>query len=412
MHKKKKNPLSGIVRRPVFTFLWGMENIEEKSCLCALNRIFGFEPKYALALIGHLGSASEVFRLSDKELFALTGPRFKYKGDINARSVCAAKEELIRLESAGVSFCGWTENDYPTLLRECEDAPVGLYIRSVSKPSELWRSGESIAVVGTRDISPYGREWCGKMVRHLSHSAVKPCIVSGLALGTDIEAHKTALDSGLPTIGVMATGPDSIYPYRHREFALRMARTPGCALVTDYPPGTAPLAVHFLRRNRIIAGLSRASILVESKIKGGGMMTCRLAFSYNRDVFALPGRIDDVRSQGCNELIRQKIAEPVTSLSMLSECLGLPGSYRKREGDSAESAVIQRFSGSTDSRTLERMCLIIRQIRKHRGITLEDLAGSLGMPYREVSQTAGLLEIEGFITIDILQRCCINHKID
>ena len=140
-------------------------------------------------------------------------------------------------------------------------------------------------------------------------------------------------------------------------------------------------------------------------------MTCRLAFSYNRDVFALPGRIDDVRSQGCNELIRQKIAEPVTSLSMLSECLGLPGSYRKREGDSAESAVIQRFSGSTDSRTLERMCLIIRQIRKHRGITLEDLAGSLGMPYREVSQTAGLLEIEGFITIDILQRCCINHKI-
>lgn len=141
-------------------------------------------------------------------------------------------------------------------------------------------------------------------------------------------------------------------------------------------------------------------------------MTCRLAFSYNRDVFALPGRIDDVRSQGCNELIRQKIAEPVTSLSMLSECLGLPGSYRKREGDSAESAVIQRFSGSTDPRTLERMCLIIRQIRRHRGITLEDLAGSLGMPYREVSQTAGLLEIEGFITIDILQRCCINHKID
>lgn len=389
-----------------------MENIEEKSCLCALNRIFGFEPKYALALIGHLGSASEVFRLSDKELISLTGPRFKYKGNINARAVHAAKEELIRLESSGVSFCGWTEDDYPSLLQECEDAPVGLYVRSVSKPAELWNSGESIAIVGTRDISPYGREWCGKTVRHLSHSAAKPCIVSGLALGTDIEAHRAALDCGLPTIGVMATGPDSIYPYRHRESARQMAQTPGCALVTDYPPGTAPLAIHFLRRNRIIAGLSRATVLVESKIKGGGMMTCRLAFSYNRDVFALPGRIDDVRSQGCNELIRQKIAEPITSLSMLSECLRLPDSGMKKESHSVESAVIQRFSGSTDSRTLERICLIIKQIKKHRGITLEDMAGSLGMSYREVSQTAGLLEIEGFITIDILQRCCINHKID
>ena len=220
------------------------------------------------------------------------------------------------------------------------------------------------------------------------------------------------MDCGLPTIGVMATGPDSIYPYRHRESARQMAQTPGCALVTDYPPGTAPLAIHFLRRNRIIAGLSRATVLVESKIKGGGMMTCRLAFSYNRDVFALPGRIDDVRSQGCNELIRQKIAEPITSLSMLSECLRLPDSGMKKESHSVESAVIQRFSGSTDSRTLERICLIIKQIKKHRGITLEDMAGSLGMSYREVSQTAGLLEIEGFITIDILQRCCINHKID
>ena len=389
-----------------------MENIEEKSCLCALNRIFGFEPKYALALIGHLGSASEVFRLSDKELISLTGPRFKYKENINARAVHAAKEELIRLESSGVSFCGWTEDDYPALLQECEDAPVGLYVRSVSKPSELWNSGESIAIVGTRDISPYGREWCGKTVRHLSHSAAKPCIISGLALGTDIEAHRAALDCGLPTIGVMATGPDSIYPYRHRESARQIAHTPGCALVTDYPPGTAPLAIHFLRRNRIIAGLSRATVLVESKIKGGGMMTCRLAFSYNRDVFALPGRIDDVHSQGCNELIRQKIAEPITSLSMLSECLRLPDSGMKKESHSVESAVMQRFSGSTDSRTLERICLIIKQIKKHRGITLEDMAGSLAMSYREVSQTAGLLEIEGFITIDILQRCCINHKID
>ena len=386
-----------------------MENFEEKACLCALNRIFGFEPRKALALIGHLGSARALFNLSEKELDQLTGPYSKYRGSICHRAKDDAAEELLRLEKAGISFCGWTEECYPHLLRECDDAPTGIYIRSASSPKDLWNSAECVSVVGTRDISPYGREWCTKIVQGLSHTSTRPCIVSGLALGTDIEAHRTALASGLPTIGVMATGPESIYPYRNRATAELMASTSGCALITDYPPGTAPLPIHFLRRNRIIAGLSKATVLVESKIKGGGMMTCRLAFSYNRDVYALPGRIDDVRSQGCNSLIRQKIAEPITSTEMLVESIGF--TMNGQTGTLTDKERLAAAFGSrADSDTLKRLLIILELIRRNRGITTEDLATQSGLGYRLASDAVGRLEIEGFITTDLLQRCCINHK--
>ena len=124
-------------------------------------------------------------------------------------------------------------------------------------------------------------------------------IVSGLALGVDITAHAAALEGGLPTVGVSPVGIDDVYPRRHVPFVERMCATPGCALVTDYPPGTFPAAFSFIRRNRIIAGLAGSTVLIESRIKGGGMITARLAAGYGRDVFAVPGRIDDIRSQGC-----------------------------------------------------------------------------------------------------------------
>ena len=384
-----------------------MENIEEKACLCALNRIFGFEPKIALALIEILESASEVFRLSSKDLELITGPHFKYKGQICRKAADDAAEELIRLKNRGIEFYGVTHPGYPALLKECSDAPIGLYIRSVSPPEDLW--GDGVSIVGTRDISPYGREWCGKIVRSLSYSPHKPVIVSGLALGTDIEAHRTSLERGLPTIGVMATGPDIIYPARNRATAELMAATPGCALVTDYPPGTAPLAIHFLRRNRIIAGLSKATILIESKIKGGGMATCRLAFSYNRDVFALPGRIDDLRSQGCTRLLREKIAEPKTTEEALLESHGMKLSARQKAASFRER-LADTFRDTLPAEDQELLHKILSIINKERGITVEDLCTRAGLSYSRASEAACLLEIEGFISIDLLQRCSINYK--
>ena len=386
-----------------------MENIEEKACLCALNRIFGFEPKIAQALIRHLGSAAEVFRLSPKDLEEITGPHFKYKGQICRAAADSAAEELHRLEGQGIQFCGVTEDIYPDLLLECEDAPVGLYIRSKTPAGELWPKKESIGIVGTRDITPYGKEWCIKTVQSLARSGHRPAIISGLALGVDIEAHRTALEEGLPTIGVMATGPDSIYPVRNRQTAEQMVRTPGCALITDYPPGTAPLAIHFLRRNRIIAGLSRSIILVESKIKGGGLITCRLGFSYDRDIYALPGRIDDLRSQGCNLLIREKIAEPITSTEALLESLGMKNRSR-RSPDTFKERLQGTFGRSSSAEYIDRLHSLLLAISKERGITVEELSMKTALGYRQTAEATAMLEIEGFISIDLLQRCTINYK--
>jgi DNA processing protein len=387
-----------------------MENFEEKACLCALGKIFGFKPKIALALIEHLGNAREIFKLSRNSLEFLLGPHSQYTDVIRKSAVYESCKELEFYEKHHIDFIGWTDNCYPTLLKECPDAPIGLYIKSITPPQELWSPPKSIAVVGTRDISPYGKEWCERIVQSISSGNERPVIVSGLALGTDICAHKTALDCGLPTIAVMATGPESTYPYRHKDFAWKLWHTPGCALITDYPPGTAPLAVHFLRRNRIIAGLADATILIESKSRGGGMTTSRLAFSYSRDVYALPGRADDVRSQGCNRLIREKVAEPLISIEDLTESLGLGRACRKVRLSPVE-ILDRHFGKQCPPDQITDFVKILEAIRNERGITVEEAALKTGMEYVKASQITGFLETEGLICVDLLQRCTLETKI-
>lgn len=386
-----------------------MKNFEETASACALNRIFGFEPKIAAALLEHFGSATEVMKLTPKDQELLLGPYSKYAGMIGPRAVEQAAKELDELAKKDIYFLEQTQETYPALLKECEDAPIGLYIRSCTPAESLFLPKQNIAVVGTRDISLYGEEWCSKIVKNLASTPDKPLIISGLALGTDICAHKTALEYGLPTIGVMATGPEQVYPWRHREIAERMVNTPGCALITDYPPGTAPLAIHFLRRNRIIAGLSQSTLLIESKIKGGGMMTCRLAFSYGRDVYALPGRVDDLRSQGCNLLIKDKIAEPITSERELIKSLGLKAaSNRKHETD--KQIIEKTYAGNIPQDKISQMASILLLIKAHRGITIEEISEKSGLDYSRTAELARILEIDGFICIDLLQRCTINFR--
>ena len=389
-------------------YLAGMKTTEEKACLCALNRIFGFEPKTAHALISHCGCASGVFALAQKELDELMGPYSRHRSLIRKAAVYEAADEIGHLLKTGTEFIGWGEDGYPPLLAECPDAPVGLYIRSRTPATELWTTENSLAIVGTRDISPYGKEWCSKTVEGLASTKEQPLIVSGLALGTDICAHKAAIENGLPTIAVMATGPDTVYPFRHWSFAEQLIRTPGCALVTDYPPGTPPLPIHFLRRNRIIAGLSQATVLIESKLKGGGMMTARLAFSYDREVYALPGRADDVRSQGCNKLISDKIAEPLISIDTLTLGMGFQKSGRNPVM-SIESRLRETYSSRVAPSTLNQLTGIISLIRRTRGITVEDIACETGLGYSKVSALTAMLEVDGFIQIDLLQRCVITR---
>lgn len=382
----------------------------EKICTCALGRIFGYEPRKALELIKAAGSAGAIFELGRKELSALTGPFSASTSRINRRELDITAEELERLQKRGCRYMEISDPRFPELLKECEDPPLGLYIRSDSPIESLFCDLPYIAVVGTRDISPYGREWCRRIVAALSGTKSRPVIVSGLALGTDIIAHQAALETGLQTIGVLPTGIDEVYPRAHEYAADKICTRAGCGLITDYPPGAKAIAINFLRRNRIIAGLCAATILIESKTQGGGMITAKLAGSYNREVYALPGRVDDLRSAGCNRLIGNKLAEPITDLGTLVRSLGLGAAlYRRR--DCLEEEVRSLYGGSLPPEDVECMLSIVRHVRRNRGIGRAELAGALGLPFSTVTSFLTLLESDALICTDLLGRCSINVRI-
>ena len=380
----------------------------ERISACAMNSIFGYEPRIARRIIDELGSCRALFELDGEELRGIIQPGSKYHGRVGRAALDEAARELGRLEAAGYRFLPLDDPDYPDVLRDCEDAPVGLYLRSETPPAQLFRA-PMVSIVGTRDVSPYGREWCARIVEALAGAGVRPTIVSGLAFGVDIAAHRAALQHGLASIAVLPTGIDDVYPLQHAPAAACLGRTPGCGLLTDFPSGTTPKQATFLRRNRIIAGLGRATILVESKVKGGGKMTARLAFDYGREVFALPGRIDDLRSGGCNLLVREKIAEPISSVADLPDRLGLGGCALRRKAGLEQ--ILRRRYAALPPPELEILVRTALLVKSCRGIGVEQLGRELGTPYPETIARVSTLESDGFLHVDLLQRCTINMKI-
>lgn len=384
-----------------------MDEVQKERCgYYAMNRIFGYEPMVAVAIIENLGSAARVFEMDDEELDLVLGPYSKYRKHINRDALAKAGDELMEMERKGIRFITRNDSCFPSSLLECDDCPAGLFIRSGSSPEEVFDAPAFVSVVGTRDISPYGREWCRRLVAAIASCRKKPVIVSGLAIGADITAHLAALEYGLPTIGILPCGVNDVYPSRHRHYAAEIASAQGSALVTDYPPGTMPTASTFLRRNRIIAGMSFATIVIESKVKGGAMITANLAFSYGRELYALPGRADDIRSMGCNYLIKARMAEAIFDENTLIESLGFDGRYRRRGLNISEA--VKRFAGNVDSKTLGMLEAVLKLVVKHRGISIDEIGRSLGIGYRDIAVVTGLLENDGIIKIDLMQRCVIS----
>jgi len=376
----------------------------ERASALTLNRLFGYAPKLSQLLIRTAGSATDVFSLDRGTLQNLCGKRADAL--LDRTELEKSFRELEKYQARGWQFVPVSSSDYPELLRECDDCPAGLYVLACSPVGEIFNGKKTVSIVGTRDISPYGTDCCRQIVKALATAQEKPVIVSGLAIGVDICAHRAALENGLSTIAVMPCGPDTVYPRTHCAFATQLAMTPGSALVTDYPPLTEPRPVNFLRRNRIIAALGESCILVESKIHGGGRITCQLAFDYGRNVFALPGRIDDVRSQGCNDLIHRKLAEPITDCESLCNELGLKSFNRKRSPE-LEQMLRERYHGRKD---LESIVRIVLCVKANRGICLEELASTLGMTYADVSGITALLQTDGIIEMDILSRCILVNN--
>lgn len=282
----------------------------ELIALLALQNVEGVGDVIAKKLIAHCGSAEEVLRAKPSHLAKIDGigsviaSRFKH-----GVSLAAAEEEMKFITAGSITPVDFRSPDYPERLKHCHDGPVLLFFSDRA----TCRSRRVISIVGTRQITAYGTECIRRLIAELA--PLDPVIVSGFAYGVDIAAHQAAMENGLQTFAVLAHGLDRIYPAAHRKYVSRMKASGG--FLTEFRSGTKPEQQHFVRRNRIVAGISEATIVIESAEKGGSLITANLAGDYNREVFAVPGRIHDTYSQGCNALIKTQRAQALTSAADL-----------------------------------------------------------------------------------------------
>lgn len=267
-------------------------------------------------LISYCGSAEAVFQTPKGKLEKIPGVGKLTSGHIihNKKALNRAEEILEKTKKGNVKLYFYTDDSYPKRLKQIYDAPVLLYLKGTEPPDER----RYLSIVGTRQVTSLGKEYVAEFVADLV--PYQPIIISGLAYGVDIEAHKSALKYKLPTYAVMATGIDKIYPGIHQKIALQMQENGG--ILTEYPPETKMDPARFPARNRIIAGLSEATLVVEAGAKGGALITAHLARDYNREVFAIPGDLTKTYSEGCNYLIKNNVAQLVTSAKDIAYFLG------------------------------------------------------------------------------------------
>ena len=276
---------------------------EEIYYTIALSRLSGISQAMSAELYRTLGSGKAVYEQHRKQA----------NWD-DALHRAAAEMDFITKNN--IRVLTMQDDDYPARLRECPDAPIILFYKGTADLNQR----RVINIVGTRHCTSYGQDLVRRLISDLRQLCPDVLIVSGLAYGIDICAHRHALEMGFETVGVLAHGLDQIYPPHHRETAVEMVKHGG--LLTEYVSQTQALPNNFRQRNRIVAGISDATILVESAIKGGGLITCRIAQEYGRDVFAFPGAVGMPYSEGCHKMIRNNTAALITSAQDLMESLG------------------------------------------------------------------------------------------
>lgn len=272
----------------------------------------------ASRILDLIGSEQEFFTLSEATLSARLGLKGRILSDDYRRDILRkAQEEIPFVENNHIRPIYFTDEAYPHRLLECDDAPAMLFTLGNADLNAT----HVISIVGTRNATAYGINFINHLVDDLASRIDSLLIVSGLAMGCDIAAHRRALHNSIPTAAVVAHGLDTIYPAAHRQLAREIVKCGG-ALVSEYPSGTTPFPARFLERNRIVAGMSEVTVVVESEVKGGAMSTANLAFSYMREVMAVPGRVTDRMSAGTNHLIRREKARIVATAADLIETAG------------------------------------------------------------------------------------------
>jgi DNA processing protein len=343
-----------------------------------ITLINGIGNNLAKNLIAYLGNEEAVFKEKKNNLSRIPGI-----GETLAKEIVNHKQALLRAEQEiefilknDIQYLYYTDKNYPFRLKECPDAPLMLFARCAQNLNDA----KFVSIVGTRNATEYGKEICRNLASALT-TIPNLVIISGLAYGIDICAHKSALDYRIPTIGIVAHGLDVIYPSAHRSIAVRMLEQGG--VITEYLSKTKPDRQNFVQRNRIIAGMSDALIVVESAQKGGALITAELANDYNRDVFAFPGRITDEWSKGCNALIKNNRASLIESPQDFIRQMGWDQQTNHRKD--VQAALFTDLS--------EEESLIYSIIRKHMGgIHVNQLSVISSISYSKL--TSLLLEME------------------
>ena len=339
----------------------------------------------AKQLISYCGSAEAVFRSPIRHLQRIPGIGEKIIGGIrNASAVLdRAEKEVIHCRQQGIEILSYTDDTYPERLRQIYDAPVVLYYQGNVALSHA----RMISIVGTRQATAYGREIVDTLLRELY--PFQPVVISGLAYGIDISVHRTALRLGLPTIGVMGSGIDIIYPALHKKEAMQMVHQGG--LLTENPLGTKPDARKFPARNRIIAALCDATVVVEAAEKGGALITANLANDYDREVFAVPGGWGQPYSQGCNKLIREHKAHILSRPQDMVELLNWDQAHNSGREKEKQQPVI---NVEIDA---EERIVVDTLNEKSEAILFDVLSWHTSMPVNKLASVLLSLEFKGVV---------------
>ena len=359
---------------------------EEQIYSIALTMVPGIGHIGAKHLIDGMGNAVDVFRLrkeiqeripevSQRVIEALDCPQ----------AVFRAEQEYEFIRKNRISCLSFYDEAYPSRLRECEDAPVVLFFKGNADLNSL----HILNMVGTRNATDYGTQICASFLRDLKALCPDVLVVSGLAYGIDIHAHREALANELPTVGVLAHGLDRIYPHVHRKTAVDMLEKGG--LLTEFLSGTNPDRHNFVSRNRIVAGVCDATIVIESAEKGGSLITAELAEGYHRDCFAFPGRVNDEYSKGCNLLIRENRASLLLSAEDFVKAMGWEVS--------AHSAKVANVQRSLFLDLSEEEQKVIEILEKRGNLQINTLVVEADIPVQKMNTILFELEMKGVVRV-------------
>ena len=336
----------------------------------------------AKILVQHFGSATDIFKARLDEL-----DRIENIGMVRAKSIMEfqefdlAEKELLFIEKYKIKTLFLSDKDYPKRLLNCYDSPTLLFY----KGSADLNTPKILAIVGTRKYSDYGKAFTENLVKDLSEMNIT--IISGLAYGIDATAHKAAVKNGLPTVGVVGHGLNKIYPPDHAGLAKDMIKEGG-GILSEFFSGTKPDKHNFPLRNRVVAGLSDATIVVETNIKGGSMITAKLADAYNRDVFAVPGRTTDLKSEGCNHLIKHNKAMLLNSADDLLDVLGWKDKSQTKTKKQRELFI----ELSIDEK------VIVQMLQEKEAVHIDEINISSGLSSSAIAAALLNLELQNVVT--------------